>query len=202
MKTAVELECRCGKVKGTLLSTDCLHLRCWCDSCMAFARWLESRKAGSTRDCVDKSLGTEVFQFFRDQVLLDAGQEFIVGTKLIKKTITVRYISKCCHTALFSTPDSPFFVPIVAVFASFIVNKVDIPLFSEPVDYKLFAMEEAKEAQDGTMVRNGMHYIFLLRTFARILRGILFRKYTPNPADQTEGGATIIISDMRIKAFT
>jgi len=195
MKTAIELGCRCGKVKGALLSTDCLHLRCWCDSCMAFARWMESRKAGSTRDCVDESLGTEVFQFFRDEVLLDAGHEFIVGTKLTRKTITVRYISKCCHTALFSTPNSPSFVPIVAVFGSFIVNKASIRPFNGPVDYKLFAMGKAKEVQNGTMVRNGMHYIFLLRTFFRIVRGILFRKYTPNPAHQTEGGATIIISD-------
>jgi hypothetical protein len=156
---------------------------------------MESLEVGSTRDYVDKTLGTEVFQFFRDQVLLVAGQEFVVGTKLTKKTITVRYISTCCHTALFSTPDSPSFVPIVAVFAGFIVNKANIPVFNGSVEYKLFAMQEAKKAQDGTMVRNGMHYKFLLRTFVRILRGILFRKYKPNPADQVDGAATIVISN-------
>ena len=155
---------------------------------------MESREVGSTRDYVDKTFGTEAFQFFRDHVLLDTGQEFVVGTKLKKKTATVRYISTCCNTPLFATPDSPSFVPIVAVFASFIVNKSDIPPFNEPVEYKLFAMEAAKEVQDGTMVRDGMHYKFLLRTFVRILRGILFRKYKPNPADQATGGATIIIS--------
>jgi hypothetical protein len=162
---------------------------------MKFAKWMKYPEVDSTRGYLDKTHGTEVFQFFCDQVLLDTGQEFVIGTKLTKKTTTVRYISTCCKTPLFATLDSPSFVPIIDVFASFIVDKANIPPFNGPVEYKLFAMEAAKEVKNGTMARNGMHYRFLLRILARILRGILFLKYRPNPAGQAGGGATIIISD-------
>ena len=154
---------------------------------------MEAREAGSTKGCVDETHGSEVFQFFRDQVRLDAGQEFIIGTKLTKKTITVRYISTCCNTPLFVTPDFPSFVPIIDVFASFIVGKANKPPFNGPVEYQLFATQAARVLENGTMVRNGPHYEFLLRSLARTLKGVVLLKYRPNPADQVTAGAPIII---------
>jgi len=155
---------------------------------------METREAGSTRGCVDETLGTEVFQFFRDQVCLDVGREFVIGTKLTKKTITVRYISTCCNTPLFVTPDFPSFVPIIDVFASFIVGKANTPAFNGPVEYQLFAMQAARQLVNGTMVRNGLHYEFLLRSLARTLKGVVLLKYRPNSADQAAAGTPIIIS--------
>lgn len=176
MQTAIELGCRCSKVKGRLLSAQCLHLRCWCNCCQTFAKWMEAREVGSTRDCVNKTHGTEVFQFFRDQVCLDTGQEFVIGTKLTTKTITVRYISTCCNTPLFITPDFPSFVPIIDVFASFIVDKANTQPFNGPVEYQVFALQAARESEDRTMTRNGLHYKFLLHTLARTLKGVVLLK--------------------------
>lgn len=195
MDAPFQLGCQCGKIKGRLLSDNGLHLQCWCTCCVDFAKWMESRRSEALKTREKAAPGVEAFQFFRDEVLLDSGEEFIVGTKLTKETATVRYISTCCNMLLFATPDRPSFIPLVSLSADFIVDRANTQPFNGPVQYRVFAAQAANETPNEAPVRDGLHYSFLLRTVARLLKGLLLRKHKPNPADQVDAKRTLIIAD-------
>mmetsp|Transcript_16304 Transcript_16304/g.46302 ORF Transcript_16304/g.46302 Transcript_16304/m.46302 type:complete len:223 (+) Transcript_16304:124-792(+) len=112
MATPVEtkLSCGCGKVHGTVsaLPDDCSVVLCYCESCRAFAEWLQTRsqetgKKGRRVTTSDRA--SCVVMVPKTSLKLDAGLEYLKLAQRSKKTNTRRFFASCCDTPMFNTSE-------------------------------------------------------------------------------------------------
>ncbi len=102
----VELQCRCGTVRGHVTNASPHTVNraiCYCDDCQAFLHQL------GRAELMDSQGGSDIVQVAPATLTFDAGSEHVVGLRLSPKGL-YRWYSSCCKTPLGNTlaPKIPF----------------------------------------------------------------------------------------------
>lgn len=97
----LSLRCRCGQVRGELL-TDKAYTRatCYCRDCRAYARWLGSEGV------LDAAGGTDIVPMAPDGVRIEAGVDRVACYSHGPRGL-LRWYAACCRTPLGNTPRDP-----------------------------------------------------------------------------------------------
>jgi len=112
--TTVNLECKCGEVKGTatdITPSSGTRVVCCCSDCQAFAVHLER-----DGDTLDKSGGTEIFQVSQSQVTIQQGHDKLQSLRLTD-TGLLRWYTSCCNTPVGNTINAR--LPFVGIIHTF-----------------------------------------------------------------------------------
>jgi hypothetical protein len=153
MNQDVELQCRCGQVRGRVTDASprtVSRVVCYCDDCQAFLHHL------GRKDLLDGHGGTDIVQVAPASLTFQQGADRIVGLRLSQKGLH-RWYASCCSTPLGNTvsPAIPFVgivsqafgeqrdafgPPIGALFGKFAVGGapegstgLNIPLFARAI---------------------------------------------------------------------
>ncbi len=151
MTTDVELECRCGEVRGRVRGASKKNTNrvvCYCDDCQAFLHHL------GRAELLDDHGGTRIIQVAPASLSFDRGTERIACLRLTPKGL-YRWFTTCCKTPLgntltpaipfvgieescFRAPvDEVFGPPIASILGKYAVG--DPPPGSTKVDLRLIA---------------------------------------------------------------
>lgn len=101
--TQVELQCRCGGMRGVaddVRPEGGNRIVCYCDDCQAFAQFL--MRQGGPRDLLDDYGGTEIVQVTPAQVTLSKGHDQLRLLRLTRKGL-LRWFAGCCRTPIANT---------------------------------------------------------------------------------------------------
>jgi Family of unknown function (DUF6151) len=87
--------CACGTMRGSFDAqpTGTGRVRCYCDDCQAYARWL------GRDDTTDSYGGTDVVQSWPSQLRIDEGHEALGLLRLSSKGL-FRWYATCCRAPL------------------------------------------------------------------------------------------------------
>lgn len=162
MTQTVELQCRCGTVRGAAVGITpnaVNHCVCYCHDCQAFAHFL---KAGAT--VLDAHGGTDIFQTSPASVRISAGREQIACVRLTPKGL-LRWYARCCNTPLVNTLPAHG-IPFVGVIRACVCEPADAAL--GPV--RAFAFRESARGDAATLPRGGLPPALMI---ARVLGKML-----------------------------
>lgn len=99
MAQDLELQCKCGRVRGKVAAItprDGTHVICHCRDCQSFARHL------GRSDTLDERGGTEIFQTSAHRVTIEEGADHLACLRLSPKGL-MRWYARCCNTPLANT---------------------------------------------------------------------------------------------------
>jgi hypothetical protein len=115
--TALQLRCRCGRVRGIAneVAQHSFRFVCYCRDCQAFARFLRQP------DALDEAGGTEIVQVPVGLVKLTAGTDAVRCLQFSSKVF--RWYSDCCRTPIGNTAGPRF--PVVGLIHSFMGDDSD-----------------------------------------------------------------------------
>ncbi|WP_163132790.1 DUF6151 family protein [Agarivorans sp. Alg241-V36] len=110
----VELQCRCGQIKGQIKQVSpsaVKQLVCYCEDCRKFARHLSSEGAS-----LNQYGGSELVLAAPAKVEITEGKQQLACLRLTQKGI-YRWYSQCCNTPIANTVSLKF--PLVTVYQDF-----------------------------------------------------------------------------------
>lgn len=181
----IPLQCRCGRVQGSLSGVNPRGKRrviCCCESCQRFARYL-----GRKEQICDDFGGTEIVQATSSQVHIKIGLDRIHCVRLTEKGL-YRWYTQCCHTAIGNTLGAG--VPFMGVIVDFIADKKNLDETIGPVRaivQSRYASGEHKHDKIYPKFEPGTFSIGLFKLLIARLQG----KHKPNPFFTDEGAPII-----------
>jgi Family of unknown function (DUF6151) len=129
--TDVALRCRCGKLRGIAHDASAksgVHLRCYCDSCQAFMKFLEHS------EILDPNGGTDIFQMSAKRLEITEGEPELRCMRLSPKGL-LRWYAGCCRTPIGNTISGKMpFIGLITAFVDTEKRSVDDQL-GKPVGY-------------------------------------------------------------------
>ncbi|WP_221076874.1 DUF6151 family protein [Agarivorans aestuarii] len=111
----VDLQCRCGKIKGQIKQVSpsaVKQLVCYCEDCRKFAQHLQSE--GSS---INQYGGSELYVAAPAKVEIVEGKQQLACLRLTPKGI-YRWYSQCCNTPIANTVGIK--LPLVTVYQDFV----------------------------------------------------------------------------------
>lgn len=179
------LQCRCGKVKGTVHNVTPemgTHLACYCLDCQNFAKEL-----GEESSVLNEYGGTRLVHLPPASVTLDSGKEHVACLRLTKRG-SHRWYTTCCNTAIGYTVRP--WVPFIGIIHSFIPEQDNLDGKIGPLLGSV-NMETAKGEVPRDVQGEKTTGPVMLQVFKRLLNWLFTGKGKPSPV-YLKGGKTIV----------
>ncbi|MFO0617394.1 MAG: DUF6151 family protein [Polyangiaceae bacterium] len=175
MSRDLELECKCGLVKGTARNVSPSTVNrvvCLCADCQTFLHHLDRA------DLLDANGGSDIVQLAPDSVAFHAGTDNIAAVRLGPKG-PYRWYATCCKTPLGNTvkPSLPFVGIVHEAFRDARDPARRDEVFGPP-RAKIHGRDAIGEAPPGSKRTNAP---FLLRTIGKILGWKIRGRAWPHP---------------------
>lgn len=176
MSHSVDLECKCGAVKGDLgiVPGAFFHVHCLCIDCQRFATHL-----GNEAHILDGHGGTALFQTYPNLMRLTEGKDNVACVRLSEKGL-FRWHTRCCSMPLANTMISAK-APFVGVFVSLMKFRSEEEKREAlgPVLMKAFGKYSRGEMPADVHPKFPISYLPKIGYF--MLRGMLGGKSSPSP---------------------
>lgn len=110
--TDLALRCACGAVECGIDGPPISTAVCYCDDCQEAARQIEA--LGNGPAITDADGGTALSLVRKDRFTIRKGADLLRAHKLKPDTVTNRYVTTCCNSALYLGFDKgPFWVSVM-----------------------------------------------------------------------------------------
>lgn len=177
----LKIECRCGKLKGSVRPLKGYRAVCLCDDCQAYAKYL-----GRESDVLDKNGGTDILPLTHSRIKLTSGQENLKCVRLSDKGMYRWYVS-CCNTPIANTMASTS-MPYVGTVHT-IIDKLND---QKTIDEAFGPILERIQAKFGIppLPENSQEKVsvgFMLRVLKFMLLSVLRQEKNPSPFFSTDG---------------
>lgn len=176
MSKIVNLECTCGKVKGTIkvIPKSFFHVHCLCCDCQKFATQLQNGP-----NILDKFGGSELFQTYPDAMRITQGHENISALQFQKKGL-YRWHTKCCNMPIANTMSSAK-IPFIGVSVKLMKfeNEQDKTDTIGPVIMKAFGRHAIGDKPDDVHAKFPVS--FMPKILGFMLKGFIKKKNEPSP---------------------
>lgn len=167
----IEVRCRCGEVRGTVINPSpesVNRITCYCDDCQAFAHQL------GRADLLDAKGGSDIVQVAPAALSFTRGLDRIIGVRL-KPNGLYRWYASCCNTPVGNTLTPS--VPFVGLFA----QTFDTPHLDDVVGAPTGALLGKFAIGEPPAGSTGLNLSVLLRAVARVLGWRLSGRAWPHP---------------------
>jgi hypothetical protein len=167
----IEVRCRCGEVRGTVINPSpesVNRITCYCDDCQAFAHQL------GRADLLDAKGGSDIVQVAPAALSFTRGLDRIIGVRL-KHNGLYRWYASCCNTPVGNTLTPS--VPFVGLFA----QTFDTPHLDDVVGAPTGALLGKFAIGEPPAGSTGLNLSVLLSAVARVLGWRLSGRAWPHP---------------------
>jgi hypothetical protein len=190
-------ECPCGAVKcnielpaSSYKLIDQTTALCQCDDCLGFCQ------ACPNGDYVVDNYSTHLVNFYRTDVTVTKGREYIGGVKLNEKTPMVRLFCKECGTPL----GAEITMGPVLLLYSKLITKGPIYLPKLVLGSKWAPPEARAYAGDAIVKYYNFGFIFMLKVMGRVFLGFLLGKGAgPTMLDNNDGYQSVPVGFETVK---
>lgn len=181
----VDLQCRCGKIKGQIKQVSpsaVKQLVCYCEDCRKFALHLQS-EGGS----INQFGGSELYLAAPAKVEIIEGKQQLACLRLTRKGI-YRWYSQCCNTPIANTVGIK--LPLVTVYQDFVAAEQTSALQSQVEDLGAVNEDEALKPLPKALL-GASPGITKFKLIVKLLSWKLTGKGKPNPFFENSGRAKV-----------